>query len=51
MLNLKLEWLHRAIQEPRKNIPGYLKFVQILPRLILSEMQKVGSKTGDQYIN
>jgi N-acetylglucosaminyldiphosphoundecaprenol N-acetyl-beta-D-mannosaminyltransferase len=51
MLNLKLEWLHRAIQEPRKNIPRYLKFVQILPRLILSEMQKVRSKTADQYIN
>lgn len=41
MLSLKLEWLHRAIQEPRKNVPRYLKFILILPRLILSEIQKV----------
>ena len=51
MLNLKLEWLHRAIQEPRKNIPRYLKFILILPWLIHSEMRRVRSKTADQYIS
>lgn len=51
MLNLKLEWLHRAIQEPRKNVPRYLKFILILPRLIHSEVRKVRSKTNDQYAN
>jgi N-acetylglucosaminyldiphosphoundecaprenol N-acetyl-beta-D-mannosaminyltransferase len=41
MLDLKLEWLHRAAQEPKKNIPRYSRFVSILPRLIYSEIQKV----------
>lgn len=37
MLRLKLEWLHRAFEEPRKNIPRYLSFVKILPHLIREE--------------
>lgn len=51
MLNLKLEWLHRAIQEPRKNIPRYLKFILILPRLIHGEVRRVRSRAADQYAN
>ena len=47
MLNLKLEWLHRAIQEPKKNIPRYSRFVSILPRLIYSEIQKVRNGLSD----
>lgn len=37
MLNNKLEWLYRAFQEPKKNIPRYIRFISILPRLILNE--------------
>lgn len=47
MLKLKLEWLHRAMQEPKKNIPRYSKFVFILPRLICSEIKKVRNKLAD----
>lgn len=44
MLSLKLEWLHRAIQEPKKNIPRYLGFILILPQLMRSEIQKARHK-------
>lgn len=44
MLNLKLEWLHRAMQEPKKNVPRYLRFILILPQLIRSEIQKARHK-------
>jgi N-acetylglucosaminyldiphosphoundecaprenol N-acetyl-beta-D-mannosaminyltransferase len=47
MLNLKLEWLHRATQEPKKNIPRYVKFLRILPQLIHNEIQKVRNKLAD----
>lgn len=38
MLKRRLEWLYRAFEEPKKNIPRYLRFVRILPRLIISEI-------------
>lgn len=38
MLNLKMEWLYRAIEEPKKNIPRYWSFVKILPKLIKQEI-------------
>lgn len=41
MLKLKLEWLHRAFEEPQKNIPRYLNFVKILPRLIGEEYKRL----------
>lgn len=41
MLNLRLEWLHRALEQPKKNIPRYWNFVKILPRLIMEERRKV----------
>ena len=41
MLKLRLEWLYRAFNEPKKNIPRYWNFVKILPRLIREEKQKV----------
>ena len=41
MLNLRLEWLHRALEQPQKNIPRYWNFVKILPRLIWEERKKV----------
>lgn len=40
MRRLKLEWLYRAIEEPKKNIPRYLRFIKLLPRLIKEEKKK-----------
>ena len=51
MLTLKLEWLHRAIQEPRKNVPRYSKFILILPWLIYCEIQKVRNKLDESVTN
>lgn len=39
MLELKLEWLYRAFEEPKKNIPRYYRFIKILPKLISQEIQ------------
>lgn len=41
MLKLRLEWLHRALEEPQKNIPRYWNFIKILPRLIREEKRKL----------
>ncbi len=41
MLRLRLEWLYRAFNEPKKNIPRYINFLKILPRLIKEERQKL----------
>ena len=41
MLNLRLEWLHRALEQPQKNIPRYWGFIKILPKLIREERKKV----------
>ncbi len=41
MLALKLEWLFRAFNEPRKNVPRYWGFVRLLPKLIREERKKV----------
>lgn len=40
MLKLKLEWLYRAFNEPRKNVPRYWRFIKILPKLIIQELRK-----------
>jgi len=37
MRKRRLEWLYRAFEDPRKNVPRYRKFLRILPRLILDE--------------
>ena len=37
MLALRLEWLHRALEQPKKNIPRYWNFIKILPKLIINE--------------
>jgi N-acetylglucosaminyldiphosphoundecaprenol N-acetyl-beta-D-mannosaminyltransferase len=44
MRKLRLEWLYRAIEEPKKNIPRYWNFIKILPGLIVNE-QKLMNKT------
>lgn len=41
MLKLRLEWLHRALEQPQKNIPRYWNFIKILPKLIKEEAVKV----------
>lgn len=41
MRRLKLEWLYRACEEPKKNIPRYWGFIKIMPSLILAERRKV----------
>ena len=41
MLKLKLEWLHRAFEQPKKNVPRYWNFVKTLPRLIKEEKKYV----------
>ncbi|NDP27595.1 MAG: WecB/TagA/CpsF family glycosyltransferase [Flavobacterium sp.] len=38
MLKLNMEWLYRAFEEPRKNIPRYWGFIKLLPGLIISEI-------------
>lgn len=41
MLVLRLEWLHRALEQPKKNIPRYWNFVKSLPKLISEERKYV----------
>lgn len=41
MLALRLEWLYRAFEEPKKNIPRYFNFLKILPRLICEEYRSL----------
>lgn len=41
MRQLKLEWLYRACEEPKKNIPRYWNFIKIMPSLIINERRKV----------
>ena len=40
----RLEWLYRAFEQPKKNIPRYWGFISILPRLIREERQKKKKK-------
>lgn len=40
MLKLKLEWLHRAFEDPKKNVPRYWNFIKTLPGLIKEEMKR-----------
>ena len=37
MLALRLEWLHRALEQPKKNIPRYWNFIISLPKMIRDE--------------
>jgi N-acetylglucosaminyldiphosphoundecaprenol N-acetyl-beta-D-mannosaminyltransferase len=41
MRKMNMEWLYRALEEPRKNIPRYWQFLKILPELIPSERKKL----------
>lgn len=41
MLALRLEWLHRAFEQPKKNVPRYWNFIKTLPRLIREERKYV----------
>lgn len=44
MLRLKMEWLYRAIEEPKKNIPRYWSFIKLLPALIRQERNYILNK-------
>lgn len=44
MLKFRLEWLYRALEEPRKNIPRYWNFIKILPSLIYQENQLLSKR-------
>ena len=46
MLALRLEWLHRALEQPKKNIPRYWNFIKSLPRLIRNERRYVRTLAG-----
>lgn len=41
MLKARLEWLYRAIQDPKKNVPRYLNFIINAPKLIFKEFKNV----------
>ena len=42
MLKLNLEWLYRAFEEPKKNVPRYWRFIRILPQLVYQEKKNLG---------
>jgi N-acetylglucosaminyldiphosphoundecaprenol N-acetyl-beta-D-mannosaminyltransferase len=44
MRRLRLEWLYRAMEEPKKNIPRYARFLRILPGLISNERRIAASR-------
>ena len=46
MLRMRLEWLYRAFEEPKKNVPRYWGFIKILPRLVREEHQQVRKDRG-----
>lgn len=48
MLKLRLEWLHRALEQPKKNVPRYWNFIKILPRLVKEERRKVALNNRQQ---
>lgn len=41
MLKLRLEWLYRALEEPKKNVPRYWNFIKHLPGMVREEKAKV----------
>jgi N-acetylglucosaminyldiphosphoundecaprenol N-acetyl-beta-D-mannosaminyltransferase len=43
MLKLKSEWLYRAIEQPKKNIPRYWNFAKQLPKLVTYEYRNLKS--------
>ncbi len=50
LLKFRLEWLYRAFEEPKKNVPRYLNFIRRLPILVFNEyriIQHVGDFSKD----
>lgn len=41
MRKYRLEWLYRACEEPKKNIPRYWNFIKILPFIYREEKKKI----------
>lgn len=51
MLKLRLEWLHRALEQPKKNIPRYWRFIKALPKMIYKEKKMLRKmKKGDAFV-
>ncbi len=44
MRSMRIEWLYRAYEEPKKNIPRYWKFIRLLPHLVQTEYRKIKSQ-------
>lgn len=49
MLQLAMEWLYRAYEEPKKNIPRYIGFIRILPKLVYKEIKKINKQNSVKY--
>jgi len=41
LLKLKSEWLYRAFEQPKKNIPRYWRFMRQLPKLVIIERKQL----------
>lgn len=41
LLKMKSEWLYRAFEQPKKNIPRYWNFMKQLPKLVLIERKQL----------
>ncbi len=41
LLKLRSEWLYRAFEQPKKNIPRYWNFARQLPKLVLIERKQL----------
>ncbi len=41
MARMRLLWLHRAFEEPKKNVPRYWNFIKTLPRMIWEEKKRI----------
>ena len=46
MLKLRTEWLYRAFEEPKKNIPRYWNLIKQMPKLIANEYR--GQKNSNR---
>lgn len=51
-IKLKIEWVFRMVQEPKKNISRVGRFLRTVPKLLISEFQrKQGNRSSDIEIN
>lgn len=48
MHKIRLLWLHRALEEPKKNIPRYWRFIKLLPKLIWEEKKMIRKESKNK---